>query len=577
MLHRRLQALPAGPLSLIARATGRPSRRASKQLLDAYGPLDCGLRLQGTDTVASVLAMLDQNRRPFTHITAVSLPWTHVESPSATEACSSFVAAIPTAFPRLQSLSLSSLALHPSRQPSLSHLTALSSCLTSLTVPCGRGLAAALQRMQPLTHLRSLTITGDWIPQASSKGLLEVMGELNSLPQLQHLQLCDTDFYARARQCLSAAAHLPSLRCADSLTHLACGLHLVDWDEAALSTLRSGLPRLSSLALNIGRPDSPGDAELAPDPTAAILAAISRRTVLTALALQLEHPDSDDCTFQPLSSLRLASCRAQLAENCDTASLLEALAVQRSLTQLRLQLGYELAGRPEAFGSACLRHLASMAETLQFLEVGVALDPAANVMEAVGKLTNLRTLQLSDMTSTRQAAWAASDVLCLTQLRSLEVLDVEDDATGFVATVVGIASLLVGLKELRLRCSNDQPTDTDALGISDSDLSRLAPLQPHLTRLVLDELKNVRGPGYETLRGMAGLQQLDLVSMGIKSLHLHLLPLPLSMRTIRLYLQNSSRPINEACAEVAALREAGRRQDCTVTVEDLSDWLATLP
>jgi hypothetical protein len=63
MLDRRLQALPAGPLSLITRATGRPARRASKQLLEAYGPLDCGVRLDGTDAMLSVLATTARNQK----------------------------------------------------------------------------------------------------------------------------------------------------------------------------------------------------------------------------------------------------------------------------------------------------------------------------------------------------------------------------------------------------------------------------------------------------------------------------------------------------------------------------------
>jgi hypothetical protein len=570
MRVRRLQALPAGPLSLITRAAGRPSRRASKQLLDAYGPLDCGLRLINVDDLASVLAMLAQNRRPYTHTKAMSLQdiYTGAE-PSNEQICSNFVAAISTAFPLLQSLSLPPCACCASCQPSLSHLTALSSSLTSLTVPGVPELAAALQRMQPLTHLRTLTVSAEGMaPSGSSAEFQAMMDELNSLPQLQQLHLCDTERRTvHLRRQLSAAAHLPSLRCAENLTHLSCGLHLVEWDDAAIRTLSSGLPRLSSLALNIGA------FGLAPDPTATILEAISQHTALTALDLDLDHPHSDHCTFEVLSSLRLRSCRMHLGQNCDTASLLEALGVQGSLRQLRLDCEVQewMAG---TLDSTCLQHLARLAGTLELLDLELPVDPAANLLEAVGKLTNLKALRLAYLPGAQAAAWVTSDVTCLAQLRSLAALEVADNGAGFVAAVVGSASGLVGLKELKL-CGPGWDKygwgSEDTQYITGSDLWQLLPLQPHLTRLVLAELQHVVGPGCEALRVMVGLQQLDLIGMRISALHLHLLPLPPSLRIIHVYWLDyglgQAEEDNEDLA-VATLREAGRRQDCTVQVED---------
>jgi hypothetical protein len=550
LLARRLQALPRGPLSLIARATGRPSRRASKLLLHTYGPLDCGLLLDGTDDLKSVLATLDKDRCRYTHISAVSFDWSYASYP-AYGTCSDFLTAIPTAFPRLQSLSLPAAALHTACQPSLSHLTALSSSLTSLTVPCGRGLAAALQRMQPLTHLRALTVTGMVAPRGtlgsgveeSPEGFQQFIDELNKLPQLQHLQLCDTHhrYQSSQRPHLSAAAHLPSLRCADSLTHLACGLHLVDWDEAAIRTLSSGLPCLSSLALSFF-------AHPAPDAAAAILDAVAQQTALTALDLDTDSP----CSFQPLSSLRLGSCRMQLGGRCDTASLLEALAVQRSLTQLRLDcINRCLQG---ALTAASLPHLTRMADTLVHLDLAIPVDPAANLLEAVGKLSNLKALRLDHLPRAEDATWVTSDVTCLAQLRSLEVLDVRT-CGAFQDAVVGSVSGLVGLKELHLwgACTS-------------SDMWRLLPLQPHLTRLVLNG--DLDDDSCEALGAMAGLRQLELYAIDTDTLHLQLPP---SLRVLRLYEEEHTAWHEPTNVVVAKLRAAGRKQDCTVTIEDTAD------
>jgi hypothetical protein len=352
--------------------------------------------------------------------------------------------------------------------------------------------------VQPLTNLRALTVSGDWeAPIGGLEGSQTCNDELNKFLQLQHLQLCDTHPpINRGGARLSAAAHLPSLRCAGSLTHLACGVHLVDWDDAAIHTLSRGLPRLSSLALNIGRSYSPtaAAADTAPDPTATILEAISQHTALTALDLNLDHPCSDPCTFQPLSSLRLASCRMHLGQNCDTASLLEALAVQGSLRQLRLyeELQTDSLG---ALTCPCMQHLAMMAGSLELLDLDVSVNPAANLLEAVGKLTNLKALRLDRLPGAQEATWVRRDVMCLLSLRSVEVLAIGGNAP--LAAVMGVVSGLVGLKELSL-CGSDK-------SITGSDLWQLLSLRPHLTRLVLGFVSHVVGPGYAALRFMSGL------------------------------------------------------------------------
>jgi hypothetical protein len=122
---------------------------------------------------------------------------------------------------------------------------------------------------------------------------------------------------------------------------------------------------------------------------------------LTSLTVPACHvPSSALSNIQPLTSLRsltisggprLASFTARLGPNCDAASLLAALSVQRSLTQLRLAAGCSGCGRLTSEG---LLHLTKLAGSLQHLELGLHVEPSADLVGRVSKLTRLTALRL---------------------------------------------------------------------------------------------------------------------------------------------------------------------------------------
>jgi hypothetical protein len=568
LLACRLLDLPEGPLSLIARAAGRPCRRVSKQLHTAYWMLDCSLCLDGTDALEQVLATASRSHNRYHHVRSleVRLPRSAATNPAAVATHSRFIAALPQTFP-----SLASLRLPTRSQLDLALLGPLHSSLTSLTIPAGPDLPAVLRNIHPLTKLLSLAITGG-LPEGNP-GL--VMFEITQLPQkLQRLHLFDACLPLR----LSASAHFPSLGHRSALTHLSCGLLLVDWDKNALETFSSGLPNLQSLALSMGGAGN----EASRIPMDEILAAISSRTLLTALELNLAHLSSA-CTFHALAPPRLACFTACLGAFCDAASLLEALSRQQAssvgqqqLTQLRLTGGVGACERQLAREG--LVHLTSLAGSLQHLELGLLVHSSADLVEYVGKLTRLTTLSLSRVTVACGHVWSRS--LCksgvkdLTNLQSVVVLKLEDDASGFGRAVVSVLPRLAGLRELELRgaasCVVSGWPAQKAQHVDDFELQQALLQLPNLTRLALLRLPGIVGPAYYALRHMPGLRQLQLRGMRTNGLLKNLLPLPPSLRSIRVFhtseadVELFTRQNQDVIADVS---EAARNQDCTLTIE----------
>jgi hypothetical protein len=480
-------------LLLIARAAGHPARRASKQLLDAYGPLH-GLHLTGTNSLASVLATVSRDPLRYARTSALTLTIPAAAPPSGARTYSAFIAAAPAAFPRLEALALPAAPFATNRD--LFHLVPLGASLTSLTIPAQFVVnpAGSLYYMRPYGALRSLTISGTWQLPGGPERLQCMMEQLNDLPLLQHLHVFDPWAH---HPLLPAAAHLPTLRCAATLTHLACGLFLEDWDAAALKTLGAGLPSLVSLALVLGRPPTPGTgAAPAPVGVAGILAALAKRTALTALELRMVDA-RERCGFSALAAMpRLARLRLRFDHPCgDLAPLLGPLSQLRALTQLRV------AAPGGGLSRSALQHLAGLAGSLRHLDLDMPVGPAADVLGHVGMLTQLGTLRLPRL---RPGQLATGDMASLSTLRVLEVLAVRDNEDGTAPLFVHhAASQLACLRELMVE-------NCGGHGIADGDVARLLPLQPHLTRLVLAGLYNVNGPGFAALRHMKGLRLLEV-------------------------------------------------------------------
>jgi hypothetical protein len=557
----RLQALPAMPLQEVARRAGLPSRLLSKQLLEAYGPLQGGLRLQ-RHTPTQLLHILRHQCTRLRGITALELrdplilrqgPDVHMQHLAWQRQQQELAAAIAAAFPNLRSLDLRDTAplvvAWGYSDEAVAALQPLGSCLTSLTLPVEPGPGASTASTAPralraFSALRCLHISIFDMRAATRREpvapWLECVACMPSLTELDLQTLWGPGFSARL--------WLPGLaRVAPQLTSLGChSTH--DWDAAALSVLRRGLPALKSLSLKLPERDADGPAWLG-----AILAALSRRTGLTSLALGC--PLRAWALQQPVpAALQLAGCKVDMREHDGGEQtvlwLLEALAAQTGLTRLRVTLPRDGHADTAAVLYSSLR---SMAPTLVNLGVGCifpAFD-AALLMACTARHARLEALVLTDADLGGWPAEAAEKLEAMTRLQVLRLHECSiPDA---------LLQSLASLTQLRHLCLEDY--EGGAGSFSDASLPYLQPLQ-QLTYLQLASPARVAGPGLMALRQLTALRRLGLVltRAAVMQLHRWLLPLPPSLRTLSV----GAEPYTEHVVLHAALVAAAKAQGCII-------------
>jgi hypothetical protein len=137
--------------------------------------------------------------------------------------------------------------------------------------------------------------------------------------------------------------------------------------------------------------------------------------------------------------------------------------------------------------------------------------------------------------------------------------------------VLRVVPQLKGLKELEL-----SRAPIRACGLQDVDerqLLRALPLLHGLTRLPLSALPCVGGRAFRGLRRTPRLGQLAaaVTDMPASDLLVHMLPLPSSLRSICIVYTSEGeahRVGSQNSGVVGALREAARKQDCTLTFEE---------
>jgi hypothetical protein len=226
--------MPADVLPTVARKAGSPSRGASHLLSDAYGPLDCGLCLDGFSSIREPLAMAAADPlRPhhFDHIT-----------PTGARRQDGPKGSCPPSAPPCQGS-----RPRPPRTASgaplldLAALAPLMPRLTALPLPASSGdMGARIPVMLAHTGLRSLALP------LHSLVLWPAHSELHALSCFRHLQSLE---WLGCRFSASDSAWLPQLRVLGGLTSLLIRPAVDTWDAAAVDTLRTGFPSLAALAL----------------------------------------------------------------------------------------------------------------------------------------------------------------------------------------------------------------------------------------------------------------------------------------------------------------------------------------
>jgi hypothetical protein len=555
---RRLAALPSDVQSTIYHKAGRHTREVGPHWRDTYGALSCGVQLEGITTKDDIENVLAFNPHRFHHTTALRLRTTRLPgAPFSPDFPAGVIRALPPAFPKLQSLQVSSLYLGIVAADDLQSLTPLRSCLTSLALPEVAPILTAIAGMTCLTALRSLSF--HWHPPLEGFDAAEGMRLLSYLPHLQQLHYPS---HPSSSSC-PAATLLPALRTMD-LTDLGLNLYLHGWDLAAIDALRTALPRLSALTLIMdfeGSFHDPG-----PDPVSnhAVMAALAQRRALRSLSLDVQYLSEAGHHLGSLSALRLAELRVQAGgdDAQKVEALLEAMAVQRTLTNL--SINKERMDTVE-LSEAALRSLAALVPRMQRFALSVVVEHQAALFDVLGSMLQLTVLELFG----HQAAGggdeptpAAGDegegdrAACqLARLTALEELNVAFDASQLMRPVLQALPALTNLRQLGIGCNNED----DPPAALDPYMWNVTYVQRSLTHLALS-MHHLSGP---TLAGilcrMTALQQLELSCMPVlmdPQLLQYLLPLPPTLRVLGVNL-GALPPEVQAGLQAAALLQRG--------------------
>jgi hypothetical protein len=428
----------------------------------------------------------------------------------------------------------------------LGTLAPLASTLTALLInPGGPSRLESIQALQQLTRLRELQlhcvepVVGCQPPEAGTMSDGHYAAELESLQseaawltlqrqaawlralsgmhQLVHLSLFDSPVSFCARGWLPGLA-----RAMPQLTSLRLG-SATTWDEEATAALLEGLPSLQAFSAVINLRDFLQQNEATARSSAAMVAALVRRSGLQSLDLTVFYGSgaAADALHQ-LPALQLSAFSPyDAAEHSElVARVLEA---QTGLT--RLLMHHCRAPRDLLSAPA----IAALASTLVELRALGPCDPAA-LMACVAQLPCVRLLELNVGPCQRRqdppCPWTPAATSMLGTLTQLTMLAMEE--RRLPAQLLPALARLTRLRSLQLMESFSLSVIPDAPTVHDADLAHLAPLRAQLTRLELQYIYGVRGPGLAVMRHMGCLKQLvlDLPDLLVGELHLHLLPPP---------------------------------------------------
>jgi hypothetical protein len=547
------------PLQEVAREAGRPARLISKQLLEAYGQLRCGLRLEYY-TLAELLDILQQQCGRLGGITTLELAnildeqhrlfrATDLQQPHLQQQLQAVLTSIQAAFQSLRSLDLRGESYGTRVNYTIADialLAPLGSCLTALKLGMAEqvaDVAVAPPALGQLTYLRRLSVSihsHNNLDGISTKYVGQCLEALACMPALVQL-----DLQSEGWTPLSAQLWLPGLtQSTPQLTSVALG-DVGGWDAAALSVLHGGLTALKSLSLSLV--DSDDDLPV----LGAVLPALAGRKGLTSLSL--------GCTLETWELPQPVPASLQLADwtldvSCHQGQqtvewLLEALPCQTALTSLVVHL-------PDGGAGAEVLHssLLAMPPSLVRLQLGRGrprLD-AASLMEGISRQRGLTELRLAQADVRVWAQEAGAKLAAMTQLQVVTLAGCRISC-GFLEVVAA----MTWLRRLEL----DHEGGAYDGQLTDAALLRLHPLQ-QLTRLQLLCPDCVLGPGLAVVQQLGALQELDvrLTDAVLLTLHQWLLPLPLKLRKLTLLCGNY---FNAATASDALL-DAAKQHGCTV-------------
>jgi hypothetical protein len=550
----RFHELPTEFLGLAARSVGMATRQASRAWKDGYGHLDCPLTIPGVCTKDDLDSLLTLEPRRFHSIPSVTLP--AAEPANTTTYPATFLEALPSAFPSLQSLSLSKH--RTAAAADLSHLAPLATSLTALHLPAIIGPVAATtsaSSLLPFTLLRSLSLDICLLADPPA----ETLQQFSCLQALRHLE------WRNHNEPLPAAEWFTILGTLD-LTSLVIEPSLYNWDEGALATLATACPGLSALSLTLAFVHLPEAPSTDAAPMADVVATLGRRTALTSLQLDTYFFDPA-VSLRALSNLQLSSFAAGVRNEDALTNLMAPLEDMATLTALRL-FPSPVHGAPDTY-DACLETYEALQEvtgeldSLHLSGIRICAEDCfygglRALIECWDELTELR-LGVVDGLSRDLRSAGICELSPLEELTNLQVLDVMCAAGDLSKTIKAVRGL-PGLRELSLS-ANDW--HFDGL-VPDEHLLELQSLHPSLTRLVLGSLAASRvsmlsGPGLAVVGSLTRLQQLKLSNLQAldgPAWHEHLLPLPASLTKLELEGAELHPDVRKALKDAADLQFA---------------------
>jgi hypothetical protein len=552
----RLTSLPSDVQSTIYRKAGRHTRQVAPLWNDAYGPLDCGIRLDHVRNKADMEDLLARDPSRFSDVTALCFR-TELPLGSAPDNLhpADVISALPSAFPKLQALDVRSYNGGSVSAAGLRSLSTLSSCLTCLALPAVAPFLPAVAQLALLTSLRSLSF--DWHnDNAGSPDLVQGMLALSGLPHLQLLQ-----YPSQPSICSCPAADLlPVLRRMD-LTDLGLNLYLHSWDLDSVEALRTALPQLSALTLLLDFFGTFGNYGPDPASTHAVVAALAQRTALRSLTLDVSDIFHEHHNLASLSALQLARLDVKAdAEGGPCTGKLEvllaAMAVNSTLTSFAFNEGMPVFAD---LSQAALHSLAALAPGLRSFTLSAVLMDDAALLDVVGTMTRLTALHLEGGLVHIERKHAVEQLSRLTALQVLEIC-----TRGFRLTQAAVQAInaLPNLRDLSVGCC-DAPQEVEDKLVDASCMWSLVSKQHTLTRLALSSA-GLTGPALGSIVGrMTALQHLELKHMAVITcplLHKHLLPLPPALRMLRF---RSRCLVPEVSA---ALQAAAQQQGCAFIV-----------
>jgi hypothetical protein len=216
---------------------GRRSRIVNRALLDAYGPLDCGLRLSGDSAGLNQLRlMLRHVGQRLQHIKSLQLP-----RPLDGERSAYLLSAAVSKLPNLTSMAA---FLRPSELPLLAPLRHTLTALDLAMQPSAGHDAAAIRGLARLTNLRSLSLSHAYLHGGSSDvGPPHAAGSVPQRTDMSSFVQSSPRWLARVR---GSMPHLTSLSLALSPPPMG------GWHDDDMDAVQAALAGVRSLSLDAG-------------------------------------------------------------------------------------------------------------------------------------------------------------------------------------------------------------------------------------------------------------------------------------------------------------------------------------